>query len=94
MMDRATLARAAIAKFGVENQTRKAVEELTELSLALQRALDGRDDNDNIREEIADVEIMLEQLRVMYDAKMPELVSSVDDWKKKKISRLEKIVKS
>ena len=58
---------AAIAKFGTEAQTRKAVEELTELSLALLRALDGRANMANICEEIADCRIMLDQLAIMYD---------------------------
>lgn len=58
---------AAIAKFGPEAQTRKSIEELTELSLALLRALDGRADMSNICEEIADCRIMLDQLAIMYD---------------------------
>lgn len=56
----------AVNKFGAENQVRKAVEELTELSVALLHSLDGRGDTENIREEMADVEIMLEQLHVIF----------------------------
>jgi NTP pyrophosphatase (non-canonical NTP hydrolase) len=81
---------AAIAKFGTEAQTRKAVEELTELSLALQRALEGRGDLDNIREEIADVEIMVAQLRKVYDRLDSEI--SIDTWKLRKLDRLEKLI--
>jgi len=56
----------AVNKYGAENQVRKAVEELTELSVALLHSLDGRGDTENIREEMADVEIMLEQLHVIF----------------------------
>lgn len=56
----------AVNKYGAENQVRKAVEELTELSVALLHSLDGRGDTENIREEMADVEIMLEQLHIIF----------------------------
>ena len=61
-----TLFEKAVNKYGAENQVRKAVEELTELSVALLHSLDGRGDTENIREEMADVEIMLEQLHVIF----------------------------
>lgn len=72
----------AILAFGAEAQTRKAAEECVELSLALLHALDGRANMDNIAEEIADVEIMLAQLRLIYGDK------EVDDWKAKKLAAL------
>jgi len=77
---RAAIYRGAILYFGTEHQTRKAVEELTELSIALQRALDGRADMDNIREEMADVAIMLEQLKLIY--------GPIEEWLRKKLERL------
>ncbi len=61
-----TLPEAAVQFYGAESQVRKAVEELTELSVALLHSLDGRGDTENIREEMADVEIMLEQLHVIF----------------------------
>jgi len=61
-----TLPEAAVQFYGAENQVRKAVEELTELSVALLHSLDGRGDTENILEEMADVEIMLEQLHVIF----------------------------
>lgn len=78
----------AVSVFGAERQTRKAVEELTELSLALQRALEGRGDNDNICEEIADVEIMIAQLRFIFFS------GKIDEWKDKKIARLAAKIKA
>ena len=61
-----TLFERAVKTYGAESQVRKAVEELTELSVALLHSLDGRGDTENIREEMADVEIMLEQLHVIF----------------------------
>lgn len=78
----------AILRFGAESQTHKAVEELTELSLALQHALDGRANIDNICEEIADVEIMCAQLRTMYGN------DTVEEWQRIKVKRLADIVTS
>lgn len=61
-----TIYEKAVSHYGAENQVRKSVEELTELSIALQHSLDGRGNLDNIREEMADVSIMLEQLEIIF----------------------------
>ena len=61
-----TLFEQAVKIYGAESQVRKAVEELTELSVALLHSLDGRGDTENILEEMADVEIMIEQLHVIF----------------------------
>ena len=61
-----TLFEQAVKTYGAESQVRKAVEVLTELSVALLHSLDGRGDTENIREEMADVEIMLEQLHIIF----------------------------
>jgi hypothetical protein len=55
-----------LSHYGVEHQLRKSVEELTELSLAIQRVLDGRANIENVLEEIADVRIMLAQLELVF----------------------------
>ncbi len=59
-------ARAAVNKWGAEAQVRKTVEELAELQVELLHYLCGRGDYQHIAEEIADVMIMLEQLRLIY----------------------------
>ncbi len=56
----------AIETYGEDNQKRKAVEELGELSNEILRDLDGRGDRDKIIDEISDVYIMLEQVAIMY----------------------------
>ena len=66
----------AIDTYGAAHQQLKAVEELSELIQAIMRALEG--DKHNVEEEIADVEIMLTQLKIMYN------MAKVDEWRKLK----------
>lgn len=70
----------AIYTYGAEHQQVKALEELGELSSAIARAIIG--DEHNVEEEIADVEIMLVQLRLMFTAK------NIDELKTNKLERL------
>lgn len=57
--------RWAVERFGAEHQIRKAAEELGELIQALMRYGNGEPVLGNVCEEIADVEIMLEQLKII-----------------------------
>lgn len=88
----------AIDSYGRVNQVIKTVEELSELSQALCKSLirlnytkekisleDDLKSVDNIFEEMADVEIMLEQCKIMFQCD-----KEVNKWKQKKIERLEK----
>lgn len=91
----------AIDSYGRVNQVIKTVEELSELSQALCKSLirlnytkekisledDSKsvDNVDNIFEEMADVEIMLEQCKMMFQCD-----KEVNEWKHKKIERLER----
>lgn len=70
----------AIYTYGAEHQQVKALEELGELSSAIARSIIGGEHN--VEEEIADVEIMLVQLRLMFTAK------DIDELKTKKLERL------
>ena len=75
----------AVITYGYVHQTIKAAEELSELLVALNKWL-GMSENedyirDNIREECADVEIMLSQLKIIF--------GDWSDWKHYKIDRLE-----
>ena len=58
------ISKKAIDTFGEAVQKIKAVEEISELTRALMMALQGK--KNNVEEEIADVDIMLIQLRLMY----------------------------
>ncbi len=91
----------AINTYGLENQMIKTIEELAELSQNLSKALirlnsksnttlsaDLKSVN-NIFEEMADVEIMLEQCKMMFECE-----TEVQDWKEKKIARLAERLKN
>lgn len=91
----------AINTYGLENQMIKTIEELAELSQSLSKALvrlNSKSDAslsvdlksvDNIFEEMADVEIMLEQCEMMFKCE-----TEVQNWKEKKIARLAERLKN
>lgn len=56
----------AITEYGIDAQTKMAVEEMSELTKELCKSWRGKDNADHIAEEIADVEIMLAQLKMIY----------------------------
>lgn len=58
--------RLAVQKFGQDSQINLLFEEMAELQDAVCKQRRGRDSVDHIAEEIADVEIMLEQLKEIY----------------------------
>ena len=72
---------AAIRTYGEQAQERQAVEECSELIEAICHKHRGREHN--IPEEIADVEIMLEQLKIINNCG-----SQVEEIRKEKINRL------
>ena len=81
------ICKKALAKWGEDAQTRQAIEECAELMLALLNSYRNRNTPEEnvmaITEEIADVELMCRQLRVMTSDVL------VDLWKEKKLKRLE-----
>lgn len=85
------IVRKAIAKYGDTMQLTVAIEELSELQKELCKAIrvynteDVNNYVDNIIEEIADVEIMLSQLKVIF-AIRDEEIERVKDFK---LTRLE-----
>ncbi len=68
-------------KYGFEAQREKWIEELLELICELQKSKFKEVDH-NIREEMADVQICIEQMRMHYG------YMEVDIWKKNKLRRL------
>lgn len=71
----------AISIFGKQNQKMQSIEELMELQKALfENVHRGTDNRVNIVEEMADVEIMLAQLRDIYNVKEEEL-NKIKDYK-------------
>ena len=75
----------AITIYGSKNQIDMMLEEMSELQKELCKFRRGRNNLDNIAEEIADVEIMLEQMKIIFDVK-----DKVNIYKDFKIKRLEK----
>ena len=73
----------AISLYGASNQERIAIEECCELCVEINHKQRGRDHH--IAEEIADVEIMLEQLKIINNC-----ADVVDNIKKVKIARLKR----
>ena len=82
-MQKATLVRA-INHFGVDGQVEKAIEEMGELLVELARRHSPRHDKERVAEEVADVLIMAEQLRIIYGGER------VDGYVSAKLERLEK----
>ena len=77
-----------ISVFGEKNQQMQAIEELMELQRAVfENVHRGTDNRDNIVEEVADVEIMLEQLKLIFT-----LHGKVTTKKGEKIERLKGII--
>ena len=79
--------RKAIEKWGNPLQIQMAVEEMSELIKQLIKHLRGKVNSEKIDEEMADVEIMLDQLKVMFNNQR-----LVESQKKEKLYRLEKLL--
>ena len=80
---------AAVKRFGPRDQILKAIEELAELQRALARySAKWMDERSvaNVHEEVADVEIMMAQLRLIFDE------TEIDDWEDSKLERLAMMV--
>ena len=78
----------ALAKWGREAQSRQAIEEMSELTKEICKACRGSKNRQAMAEEIADVLIMMEQLRLMYN-----LDKEVDCYMDAKVRRLQRRVR-
>ena len=76
--------RRAVSYFGATKQKLKAIEEMAELIVELVKDLLGDGNPAKVIEELADVENMTVQLRIIYDKDG----SMVDYWKQAKMNRL------
>ena len=74
----------AINSYGNASQKVKAIEEMGELIQAISKSL--LDGENNVEEEIADVEIMLTQLKIMYS------LNDIENWRNYKLNRLKERV--
>lgn len=77
------LLKNVINEFGANNQIIKSIEELSELTTALARYfVKNEEDINNIHEEIADVQIMIDQLNMIFDSEI------INHYRTMKLNRL------
>ena len=79
----------ALDVFGEQSQVIVAVEELSELQKELCKLLRGQYHISDVAEEIADVEIMIMQMKRMLNN-----WDAVEEWKERKLARLADRIKS
>jgi hypothetical protein len=65
-MNKEEIYQKAIEVFGIPMQLIMAIEEMSELTKEIIKDLRGKRNFAHISEEIADIEIMLEQLKIIY----------------------------
>ncbi len=73
----------AIRQYGAHNQLAQTIEELAELQREIARILSKRSNKKYLAAEIADVEIMLWQLKNIF-----RIHIHVEDWRLNKLERL------
>lgn len=78
----------AIVKYGIRHQCMVAVEEMAELQKEVSKAVRGQLNRDGLTEEMADVWIMTEQLKMMFNITDAEVQKVV--WQK--VARLKERV--
>jgi len=78
----------ALDKWGATTQILMLFEEMSELQNAMCKVMRGRASFLETAEEIADVEIMIGQMKTLFD-----IEKEVENWKKNKIERLAKRLK-
>ena len=89
MTDYYEICEAAVKRFGAGHQMVKALEELGELSQAISKWANGEPVTGEVCEEIADVEIMIEQMKIIMGV---EYTQYLYEKKEEKMKRLEEII--
>ena len=75
----------AVSLWGFESQIQMIIEEMAELTTALCHVLRNRESIEAVMEELADVEIMLNQMKIIFP--------SIEAIKKEKLERLALLIK-
>ncbi len=74
--------KAATDVWGIKSQMIACIEELNEAAAALARHLNDKTELDKVHEELADAEIMIDQMKcIFYEAK-------IQNWRQRKLDRL------
>lgn len=84
-IDESEVLQRALDTYGSLPQIVMIFEEMSELQKELCKYLRGKYSPENIAEEIADVEIMLEQMMMLFCC-----ADDVRDWRRRKVARLKK----
>lgn len=84
-IDESEVLQRALDTYGSSLQIAMVFEEMSELQKELCKYLRGRGSFEHIAEEIADVEIMLEQMMMLFCC-----ADDVRDWRRRKVARLKK----
>lgn len=79
--------KAALDLWGAEAQTLMAMEEMAELQKELCKHARGKDNREEISEEIADVRIMLDQMAILHNCE-----GLAEQFKAKKVARLQDMI--
>lgn len=82
-IDESAVLRRALDTYGSCAQVMMVFEEMSELQKELCKYLRGRGSFEHIAEEIADVEITLEQMKLLFYC-----AYDVRDWRRRKVERL------
>lgn len=82
-MNETHILQKAIDRWGEDAQTKMVLEEMSELQKEICKRWRGKDNRDAIAEETADVEIMLDQLKMMLD-----IQEEVRAYRREKLVRL------
>lgn len=77
------LFKKALCDFGTDAQITMVFEEMSELQKELCKRLRGKDNVNDIAEKIADVEIMLDQMKLLFN-----IAPMVSNYRSEKVARL------
>lgn len=86
------MCRKAVSRYEFKQKV-KAIEEMGELTQALSKNFFGEQNLQNVAEEMADVEIMLEQLKMLFEREDGGFRQEIQDFAEYKIERLERRLK-
>lgn len=84
-MDKEKIYAALLKQNGSDNQISVAIEEMAELTKELTKSLRKKGNRMRVIEELSDVEICLDQIKIMFSVKTSEMVL----FKQFKLDRLE-----
>ena len=82
----------AVHHYGAEHQKKKAIEEMGELITAISREQDGRATTEQVITEIADVQIMMRHLALIYG--MDAVANEIDRKQRRLLRRIDKELKA